>query len=842
MNSYIDWVSTKEMPAKIPSSSIVLCTFCMAALVSTCEAQQGVPGSDQLTIAEGFRAELIYEVPEAFGSWVSLARSPRGLIASDQYGKLYQITPASDSRTETTVKPIDVNLGRAQGLLWAFDSLYVVAHAGGGKPAGLFRVTDSDGDDELDDVQLLREFKGGGEHGPHAVILAPDKKSLFVCAGNHTQLPDFQTSRVPTNWNEDQLLRRMWDPGGHAVGIKAPGGWVCKTDPEGKSFELYSVGFRNQYDIAFNADGELFTYDADMEWDIGTPWYRPTRVCHVTSGSEFGWRGGNGKWPTYYPDSVPPIVEIGPGSPTGIVFGIGAKFPKKYQQALYIADWSFGFIYAIHLTADGSTYRGETELFCSAPALQVTDITIGNDGAMYFAIGGRRTQSALYRITAETQVDDSETTARGLTAQRKLRRRLEHLQIHPDPVEIDVAWQNLTHADRGIRYAARIAIEHVPVEDWIDRALEQTETQAVLESALALARCAPPDQHQQKTVNALQQKLSWDQLSESQRLHLLRVYGLVLMRMGTPNSEILNTVNQELSPRYPSSSSLVNRELARLLVATEAPEVIERTLDLVETAPTQEDQIHYMMCLRVAKRGWTRELREKYLQWFVKSAAFKGGNSFAGYLKNAREEFIAELPAGDIVALKSLIDLNIKDQDPYEELRSRPLVKDWTVDDLLPHVDEPNRDLVNGRNMFSLAQCFKCHRFQGVGGIVGPDLTGLSRRYTTKYLLETLIDPNKEISDQYQATVFMLTDGRMITGRVANLSGNTYMVQEDMIAPGKLTHIDRRQIEESRPSTVSPMPEDLLNYLTKEDVLDLLAYLRSAENQKEPHANSQRQK
>ncbi len=69
---------------------------------------------------------------------------------------------------------------------------------------------------------------------------------------------------------------------------------------------MFSIGYRNPYDMDFNRDGELFVYDADMEWDMGMPWYRPTRVVHATSGSEFGWRSGSGKWPTYYADSLPP--------------------------------------------------------------------------------------------------------------------------------------------------------------------------------------------------------------------------------------------------------------------------------------------------------------------------------------------------------------------------------------------------------------------------------------------------------------------------------------------------------------------------------------------------------
>ena len=95
----------------------------------------------------------------------------------------------------------------------------------------------------------------------------------------------------------------------------------------------------------------FFTYDADMEWDLGAPWYRPTRINHVVSGSDYGWRSGTGKWPAYYEDSLPPVVDIGPGCPTGVINGLGAKFPAKYQDAIYALDWTFGTIYAIHMDA-----------------------------------------------------------------------------------------------------------------------------------------------------------------------------------------------------------------------------------------------------------------------------------------------------------------------------------------------------------------------------------------------------------------------------------------------------------------------------------------------------------
>ncbi|MCU0879933.1 MAG: heme-binding protein, partial [Pirellulaceae bacterium] len=258
---------------------------------------------------------------------------PKGtLIVSDQNGGLYRIhPPAIGTDAATKVEKIPAEIGYAQGLLWAFDSLYVVVNSPK-MQTGLYRVRDTNGDGELDEVKLLRAFDGKriGEHGPHAVLLGPDGKSLRVVCGNQTALTEFKTSLVPPIWGEDHLLERMPDGNGFMAGVLGPGGAIYSVDPDGQNWELVTVGFRNQYDAAFNKLGDLFTYDADMEWDFNTPWYRPTRVCLATSGAEFGWRNGAGKWPAYYPDSLPAVVDIGPGSPTGVTFGYGAKFPAKY--------------------------------------------------------------------------------------------------------------------------------------------------------------------------------------------------------------------------------------------------------------------------------------------------------------------------------------------------------------------------------------------------------------------------------------------------------------------------------------------------------------------------------
>ncbi len=787
-----------------------------------------------MKIADGFEVELLYSVPsETMGSWVCMTPDPKGrLIVSDQYGKLYRVTPpAKGAPDEIKIELINVDVGMAQGLLCAFDSLYVMTNSGDAPRVGLHRVRDTDGDDQYDSAEQLRSLKGGSEHGPHAIVLSPDKKSLYVCAGNHTEPTDFSQSRVPRIWDEDQLLPRMWDAGGHAVGKMAPGGWIAQVSPDGQDWQLLASGFRNEYDIAFNTDGELFTYDADMEWDVGSPWYRPTRVNHVTSGAEFGWRSGTGKWPEYYPDSLGSVVDIGPGSPTGITFGTGAKFPAKYQQSLFISDWSYGVIYAVHMTPKGSTYTGEAERFISAAPLPVTDLVINPaDQAMYFTIGGRKTQSGLYRVTYK----GSESTAPAVAATdaggelRKIRHELEALHNAEATDAIAKAWPYLGHADRNIRFAARTVLEHQPVESWQDKALrENSSADASINALLALARCGKSDLQ----VSLLQSmsQLSGNKLTESQTLDALRVLGLCFIRMGEPEPQTARDVASVLNMSYPSKSPRLNRELCRLLVYLNDSEVASKTLDLLEKAPSQEEQIHYVYCLRALKDQWTMEQRTRFFQWFVTATTLRGGNSFSGFLKNIRQEAIDRLTDEQKVALKEVLDAKPNGEIPLVEAAARPMVREWTVDDLLADVEAglSGRSFDNGRKMFQVTACFKCHRFAGDGGIVGPELTAVARRYNARTMLESIIEPSKVISDQYQSNIFLLESGKQVVGRVVNLNNDNIMVSENMLEPGNLTNVKRDEIEETLISKISMMPTGLINTLNKDEILDLIAYLQS---------------
>ncbi|MEO7796130.1 MAG: c-type cytochrome [Opitutaceae bacterium] len=829
------------------------------------------------------------------GSWVSLAFDHKGrLIASDQYGSLYRMTlPALGSSTDMEVERLAITLPAvpnatpppppanpaapvpesalnpigAHGLLYAFDSLYVMVGEVANK-RGLWRLRDTNGDDQFDEVKFLREMKGGGEHGPHSLVLSPDGKSIYFSNGNHTDLPTNLDKSRAVRWDEDHLLPRMWDARGHAKNKFAPGGYVGRTDPEGKSIELFALGFRNQFDIAFDRNGELFTYDSDMEWDQGSPWYMPTRINHVVDGGDYGWRSGAGRWPAYYADSLPASIDIGPGSPTGTTFGTGAKFPAKYQRALFAADWTYGTMYAIHLTPDGASFRGAKEEFISGKPLPLTDFVINpRDGAMYFAVGGRRTQAALYRVTYIGNESTAPASVLPPTPETQLRRSLEALHAEgTGPEAIAVAWPHLSHADRFVRFAARVAIERQLTLNWSERAFAEKNPQASIEAMIALARVG--EQFHQPRILETLAKLDFAQQPASLQLPLLRAWELAFTRMGKPDAATCARLAAKFDPLFPHKDPLVNRELVSLLIYLDSPTVIAKTVPLlsvsepVTVTPEQlggtqltarndnygavvasvsnsrpdRQQIAYAYALRNAIVGWTPALRVEFYSWFSRTASWKGGSSFGGFIQNIRTEALALVPdAGERAALTAL------SKPPAPQFAASAITpkgpgRNYTVADAtaLAQGNLTGRDFAQGKALFSATACVLCHRLNQEGGGIGPDLSGAGSRYSVKDLLENIVEPSKVISDQYDSQQLDLADGSTLVGRIVGEEAGDLLVMTNPFLPDEKTRVKTTNVKTRKPYPISMMPPGLINALNPDELKNLIAYILSGGNATSP--------
>jgi putative heme-binding domain-containing protein len=821
-----------------------------------------VAPAEELILQPGFKAELLHVVPKPEqGSWVSLAVSPEGdLVAGDQGGVLWRVSLKDPNKPVVT--KINTKFFGCHGLLFAHGALYACTSEKG--KGDIWRLRDVKGDGSYSEQTMIRALKGSGEHGPHQLVLDRDG-SILVVGGNHTKLPDDEKAGAPVKrYDEDDLLKKYEDANGHASGIKAVGGWIARMDKDGKDWVRVTTCFRNPYDCSVAPDGDIFTYDSDMEWDMGAPWYRPTRIYLCTPGGELGWRSGagNNAFPTL--DMQPALVDIGPGSPTGTTMGTGAKFPAAYQRAFFACDWTFATLYAIHLTPEGGGWKARKEVFAAGKPFSVTDAVIRpQDGHMYVTIGGRGGQSALYRITYQGAESAAPVAWFDATPEQKLRRELEALRdVAPSAAALDKAWPLMGHADRWVRYAARIAVEHQPVDAWRARVKADANLDLALNAALALARSGgAPDL---ATIVA-----ATDSAAQTKDLRLrqdrLRVLHVAFARHGKPDAATVARLGKESAGRIPSGDNALDRLLAQLAIYLGEPSAPARVLQAMKIAQPSpavvadpeilarhpgyakaaanamavtpsSTRIGLAVYLSRATVGWTPELRKQFFGYLDVLAQAEGGNSLKGFVRNIRKESLAAAPEAERPELELIAPVAARKPAAPIPAAAGP-GRLWTHAEVLKVWEEAKGkkafDFANGQKMFAAALCSQCHRMGNEGGAQGPDLSGLGARTAPADVLMSIVQPSAVLSDQYANSIIGRVDGGKTIGRILNEEGDKLELAVNPFDPSVTISVNRSDILTIDRSPDSPMPVGLINSLNAQEVADLLAYLVSGANPKD---------
>ena len=860
------------------SSLIIVFLTCIFSCSSDKDmAIKGQINMNGITIPKGFEIEKLY-MPGKHeqGSWVSIAKDDIGrLYTSDQYGNIYRVTlPTIENKLDSViVKKLELKIGSAQGLLWHKGDLYASVNASEKYDlkihSGFYKITDSDNDGEFDTVKMLRSFKGNGEHGPHNIVLAPDEKSMYIVLGNHTDIPSDLKSVVPKVWGEDNLLPVIKDPSGHANSRKAPGGWIVKTDFEGKEWTLFSVGMRNTYDIAFNQDGELFGFDSDMEYDMGMPWYRPIRLMHITSGSEFGWRTGTGKFLNEYPDNIPGIGNLGQGSPTGVLEGTELKFPAYYQNGVYLFDWSYGTMYFASLKPEGSSYSSEITEFVSGIPLPLTNGIAGNDGSMYFMTGGRRLESALYKLTYvgehSSEILSLSENSKG-KSDRDIRKELEVFHTKKTTDKIDFITENLGDGDQFIRFAARIALEHQDYNLWNSEIKKDGGAIKIMNLSLAIARLGNDADRTIALKKVL--KIKWSNIEESQKMDFIRTIDLLMIRMkGDISVGLKKTISEVFLPTYLKESDLLNKEVCALLSYLQVSEIINPTIYKMETdtitsnlksiylsgdvtkrsdqygkavekmlknMPNQQN-ISFAKSLSVINDGWSTEAREKYFRWYNRALKKSGGRQYANFIMAIQKTALANVPEEERQYFEGLAGESMNNSHNIMEGVKQPVGpgQKWTVKMLNVAYtrNKGNLNFESGQNLFKASLCVSCHSIKGVGGNSGPELTQIGNRFSISDLAEAIIDPSATVSDRYRNIEYYMENGSVVTGRLVDETENNLEISINAFAPELTIKIRKSRIVKKEESTVSAMPPSLINRLNEQELSDLIAYLVSGGNE-----------
>jgi putative heme-binding domain-containing protein len=658
------------------------------------------------------------------GSFESLAFDERGgLYAGAESGPIARIADEDGDGFFEKDGVFCEEVHDAQGLVWKDGVLFAVGTREG--RLGVYRITPDATRLRAERVELVCALDGGGEHGAHGIAVGPDG-SLYVAIGNEARLhvPD---TRSITGY-EGNLLPTLDDPQGFGASTSWPYGVVARVDPKSGAATLHSVGYRNHYDLAFDAEGELFTCDSDMEYDLGLPWYRPVRVLHCVPLADYGSRRGSGTWPAEFPDTLPGVADVGRGSPTGLVFYGGRAFPARWRGALFVGDWADGRILAVHLAHQGASYSGTVETFASGTSIgAITDLAEGRDGALYFVAGGRGIVGQVQRIAwrgetsnddpvapprtcaiprANVRVDasraagspastaDAESVRAALASNDPLaqRRACEEIAFSSS---IDASSRTQLMAllgaeDRFVRHAARSALERLDriepgalgllVPDLLrdPEAGNAAQLRRLIEGALLLARAHPPGVSAHDVARPLLDHvlgLSTDFHPDADvKLAALRALELVVLRIGEIDDPLRRSMSWQglalRDERTGETGRMLARELATLAAHWNQPSAVDQILAAIGRESDRAQRIAGLDRLRCTTRGFRPEQAARAFACAEDALRAGGGASYAGYVEAMRDAILARL---DVREVPSIVVGAARSEDPALRIGPRTL-------------------------------------------------------------------------------------------------------------------------------------------------------------------------
>ena len=319
----------------------------------------------------------------------------------------------------------------------------------------VMRLRDADGDGVADGEPEIWTALRHPEHGANGLVRGPDGCYYLIC-GNDAGI---STKQITTA----------------ASPVKQPRcGGIVRFSAEGKPLDVFAHGFRNPYDLDFDAAGHLLTVDSDGERDHHLPWYAPTRLFDVAQGMEHGWllpgwtRGWN-RPPSFF-DNVERMVEIGRGSPTGVV-GVS---PSRVSRALSRRR-VFGLLDAgprLLLSADarrGDVPQQARNLHADHRRRRLRAVRPGRGPERRSVRGDRRPADPRQRVSRALSEERRQPAHAAATAGAGARRRSAAGQLVAGPLGADgrTSWArrpSRTRWQRALATAERVRAVEVLVE------------------------------------------------------------------------------------------------------------------------------------------------------------------------------------------------------------------------------------------------------------------------------------------------------------------------------------------------------------------------------------------
>lgn len=769
--------------------------------------------NDNFNLSEDFTINT-FATDEQAHNICSMAIHPAGhvIVSGPGYIKIL-IDTNNDNQTDKVINFTPRISGFMHGML--FDGNALICTDG----ARVYKYTDENQDLIADGPpKTLFELskRSSGEHAAHGIVKGADGWYYMTC-GNSTGVSS----------------KHITEPDSP---IKDPvAGCILKFSPDGKKRSVVAHGFRNAYDLAFNSQGHLFTYDSDNERDHHLPWYKPSRLFDVTYGGHHGWMlpGWQKSWnrPAYFPDVNPGLVDTGRGSPVGVLVYEHHAWPKKYQNNVYFACWTMGRIYHHPLTLHNGSYKtGPPQIFISAKGnhgFAPVDIVVGKQGEMYIAAGGRGTRGTVYKVQhLNPNKEAPDTVPTAIPADHKLPRN----RTIKSPLTINSeSYQQLSQI-RNIQ------------QQLGDIKINNTKHDIDVGYTANTPNNFTPQQRKVSTTTLL--KLIQ---SPPRHVRLEAARTLAMLKIKTPQATQL-ILNQITIKSHPTDDIHYLMSLAQLNAKYSPAQ--QKHLATAFTSLNLKNDQHQL----ITDRNWPNRVAEIYDAIAQHNPALHnlliqhpnfGHPAHTLFFKQLPNPLTTQAKIKIInTALKqppenlwSIQLVNLAESLPNEHLTSeiqnrinaaKPKVNPQAVPipwskwkTRLAKVNWDTGNPTRGQQVFTQTACAACHSGNQRSG---PSLKGITQRFNKTDLFHHIVEPNLALSETYSAEQITLKDGTVYIGVPVYKSTTSTILD---IGYGQTARIQGHLIQNRQPANHSPMPPALLDSATPQQLADLYAYLKT---------------
>jgi putative membrane-bound dehydrogenase-like protein len=686
----------------------------------------------------------------------------------------------------------------------------------------VFRLRDTDGDGKADEEKAIAhlETKGSYPHDGLSGVAFDRDGHLYVGLGENLGEP-----------------YQLVGSDGTTLAGGGEGGNIYRCNADGSKLERIATGFWNPFGICIDPHGRIFAVDNDPD---GRP---PCRLVHVVGGGDYGFQFRYGRsgihplqaWDGELPGTLPLMAGTGE-APCAVL---------PYQGALWVTSWGDHRLERFSLEPVGASWRGVQQSVVQGDEyFRPVGLVEAPDGSLYFSDWVDRS----YPVHGKGRI--WRLRPKDGPAKQKPFPKLTKEEVRARAVESRFDLEALKSDDPFIRQAAVWGLTHhgAPAAiEWekIDNERERLGVLQALRWKDAGADKALPKALGDPDPNVRLLAVRWvadrkltkyrdmvaAQLSRQDgtpRLYRAALAALTWLDRGEliagndgKGGGALFAAVLADADKPPSLRAWAMRSLP-LQHPVLAPEKLQRFLGSEHTELRRE-------------AVWTLALSDKPERFGILAKVAADGT----YPAEVRADAAMGL-AADAAGHKDKLRLLAMDQESAVRKEGERGLRGQTPDatakpaptDLdawLKLLHEPGDADAGRRAFFSAAgaRCSRCHVHSGRGNAIGPDLTFIGAQLDQRRLLESILQPSKEVAPEFRTWVVRTADGKTVT---ALSLGRFDKDRKERFADaeGQVFIVDAKDIEARRPSDISIMPDGLERLMTVEDLRDLIAFLSGA--------------